>query len=135
MGIEWHESLTIGITEIDNQHKELISRFDQLLKACETNKGATELKKMLGFLDDYAVRHFNDEEALQRKINYPDYETHRKEHESFVVNLRKLRSEIDREGAGVYQIVEANNMLVKWLINHISASDVTIGAHMKGSVK
>lgn len=135
MGIEWHESLSIGITEIDNQHKELISRFDQLLKACEANKGSTELKRVLDFLDEYGVRHFNDEEALQRKINYPGYDTHRKEHESFVVNLRKLRGKIEREGAGVYQIVEANNMLIKWLINHISSSDVAIGTHMKARGK
>lgn len=131
MGIQWHESLTIGIKDIDNQHKELISRFDQLLKACEKEKGVTELKRLLDFLDEYAVKHFSDEEALQRKHNYPGYEAHRREHESFVVNLRKMRAEIDREGAGVYHVIETNNMLIKWLIEHISSSDGAIGIFIK----
>ena len=39
MGIAWRESLAIGVPEIDRQHKELLSRFDSLLKACEAGKG------------------------------------------------------------------------------------------------
>jgi len=35
MGIDWRESLSIGVAEIDHQHKQLLSHFDQLLKACE----------------------------------------------------------------------------------------------------
>jgi len=33
MGIEWRESLSIGVEEIDNQHKQLLPHFDRLLKA------------------------------------------------------------------------------------------------------
>lgn len=127
MGIEWHESLSIGVTEIDNQHKELIRRFDQLLKACESGGADVELKRLLIFLDEYVVKHFHDEEELQRKLNYPGYESHRREHESFVVNLRKLRNKIDGNEATVPHVVETNNLLIKWLIDHISSSDVEIG--------
>jgi hemerythrin len=38
MGIEWRESLSIGVEEIDNQHKKLLSHFAQLLKACENGR-------------------------------------------------------------------------------------------------
>jgi len=61
MGIEWRESLSIGVELIDSQHKTLLSDFDQLLKACESGKGIEELKTLLGFLDGYVIKHFSDE--------------------------------------------------------------------------
>ncbi len=131
MAIQWHESLSIGIAGIDNQHKELISRFDRFLKACETDKGGVELNNSLDFLKDYSIKHFRDEEKLQLDHKYPGYETHRKEHESFIVNLEKIRSEIDREGATLHHIIAINNMLIKWLVDHISASDGAIGTFLK----
>lgn len=131
MAIQWHESLSIGIAEIDNQHKELISRFERFLKACDTNRGGVELKNTLDFLEEYSIKHFRDEEKFQLEHKYPGYETHKKEHESFIVNLGKMRSEIDREGATLHHIIATNNMLIKWLVGHISASDGAIGTFLR----
>lgn len=132
MGIAWRESLSIGVTEIDNQHKELLSRFDQLLKACEEGKGIVELKKLMLFLDEYVVKHFSDEEAIQRLRSYPGYEAHRKEHISFVERVKHLNGEMEREGVAVHHVMETNNMLLKWLIHHISTVDVALGKFLKG---
>ncbi len=64
MAIEWRDSLAIGVEAIDNQHKELLLRFDRLLNACQTGKGIEELKKLQVFLGEYVHTHFNDEEEL-----------------------------------------------------------------------
>ena len=133
MGIQWRESLAIGVAEIDVQHKELLERFDKLLTACEEGKGMQELKNLLGFLNQYVLTHFSDEEALQRQHNYPGYEAHRKEHESFVARIRKLQVEVDQEGVAVYHVIETNNLLFKWLINHISKVDKELGKFLKGA--
>ena len=66
--------------KINNQHKELLLRFDRLLNACQEGWGAAELKKLQAFLEKYVQTHFNHEEALQRLHKYPDYEAHRAEH-------------------------------------------------------
>lgn len=131
MGIEWRNSLSIGVEEIDRQHKQLLSHFDQLLKACETGKGIDELKKLLDFLDGYVIKHFRDEESIQRLRNYPGYEAHRKEHESFVARLNVLKQEISNEGVALHHVMETNNLLLKWLIHHISTVDVQLGKFLK----
>ncbi len=131
MGIEWRESLAIGVSEIDNQHKELLSRFDALLKACEGGKGLDELTKLLGFLDDYVVKHFSDEEGIQRLRHYPGYPDHKREHDSFVARLKALKQEIGTEGVALHHVMETNNLLLKWLINHISKVDVELGKFLK----
>lgn len=74
--------------------------------------------------------HFNDEEALQRLHRYPDYEAHRSEHLYFIEQLNKLKSETQLEGVCTHHVVETNNMLLKWLVNHISKVDTDLGVFL-----
>lgn len=131
MGIEWRDTLSIGVDEIDNQHKQLLLHFDQLLKACEMGKGREELNKLLDFLDEYVIKHFKDEESIQRLRNYPGFESHKKEHQSFVARLKVLKQEISSEGIALHHVMETNNLLLKWLIHHISTVDVQLGRFLK----
>ena len=133
MGIVWRESFAIGVPEIDRQHKELLSRFDSLLKACETGKGMEELRKLLGFLDDYVISHFSDEEGIQRNRCFPGYAAHKKEHDGFIARLKVLKDEIKTDGVAVHHVTETNNMLLKWLITHIAKVDGELGAYLRAN--
>ena len=131
MGIEWRDSLAIGVSEIDSQHRELLKRFDMLLKACESGTAIEELRRLLGFLDEYVVKHFSDEEGIQRLRGYPGYAEHKREHDSFVSRLKALKEEVGAEGAAIHHVMETNNLLLKWLINHISKVDVELGKFLQ----
>ncbi len=125
--IQWRESLAIGVEEIDNQHKELLKRFNSLLSACEEGQGVAKLKELLGFLDDYVVTHFTAEEKLQETCGYPGFEEHKKLHDSFIERISEIHNEVLIEGVSVHHVLETNNILLKWLINHISVEDRRIG--------
>ena len=71
MYINWDLTLDIGIDSIDNQHKELFNRLDQLLSSIDEGRSNDEVIKTLDFLEEYVVKHFNEEEEIQNKINYP----------------------------------------------------------------
>ncbi len=131
MAIEWRESLSIGVDAIDNQHKELLRRFDRLLSACQAGQGIEELKKLQAFLEEYVHTHFNDEEALQRQHHYPDYEAHHAEHLFFTEQIKALKQETEKEGVSTHHVIETNNMLLKWLLNHISKVDTKLGTFLK----
>jgi hemerythrin len=131
MGIAWRESLAIGVPEIDRQHKELLLRFDSLLNACKAGKGMEELQKLLGFLDEYVINHFSDEEGIQRNRRFPGYAAHKSEHDGFIARLKALKDEINADGAAVHHVIETNNMLLKWLINHIAKVDGELGAYLR----
>jgi hemerythrin len=134
MGIEWRDSLAVGVEEIDSQHKQLLRHFDQLLRACEAGKGIEELKILLDFLDGYVIHHFSDEEGIQRQHGYPGYEAHKREHDAFVARLKALKQETCREGVALHHVVETNHLLLKWLIHHISTVDVQLGRFLKDAV-
>lgn len=131
MGIVWRESLAVGVEAIDKQHKELLLQFDRLLNACQEGKGIDELKKLQVFLEEYVHTHFKDEEALQRLHRYPAYEAHRSEHLYFIEQINKLKTEIQKEGVSTHHVVETNNLLLKWLLNHISKVDMELGTFLK----
>lgn len=134
MGIEWRDSLAIGVDEIDSHHKELLKRFNELLAACESGKAREELAGLLAFLDEYVVKHFSTEEKLQRKYGYPNHEKHRDEHEYFIRQLNAIKKEISIDGLELHHVMETNNMLLKWLVNHISKSDRALGAFLQSVV-
>jgi len=130
MGIVWRESLEIGIPGIDGQHKELLSRFNKLLKACRMGKGKTELARLLSFLDDYAIKHFHAEEILMMRCNCPGYAEHKTEHNEFIEKLRAIKVEIALDGMATRHVTETNKLLFKWLKNHISKVDKRMGDHL-----
>ncbi|CAH2030063.1 bacteriohemerythrin [Trichlorobacter ammonificans] len=131
MGISWRDDLAIGVEQIDNQHKELMQRFDVLLSACRDGKGGDELRRLVTFLNDYVISHFRDEEALQRTSGFPDYEVHRQEHDAFRERLADLKQRIDQDGEVlVDHVLDTNKMLLDWLIKHISVKDRAIGRYL-----
>ncbi|MBI3397998.1 MAG: hemerythrin family protein [Deltaproteobacteria bacterium] len=131
MAIEWIEDLSVGVNEIDNQHKELFKRINNLLDACTQGKGKEEVGSVIKFLEDYIITHFNAEEAIQKKNGYPDYETHKGLHDEFRKNFSELKNRFETKGAGLYLVLLTNRTIVDWLINHIGKMDKAIGAFLK----
>jgi hemerythrin len=131
MGIQWRDSLSIGVESIDNQHKELLARFDKLLNACQAGQGVEELRRLQTFLGEYVHSHFSAEEGLQRLHRYPGYEEHRAQHQHFIGQIEALQAETRSEGISTHHVVETNNMLLKWLLHHISKVDTELGAFLQ----
>lgn len=123
MAIEWQKDLETGIEIIDDQHRELFSRFNKLLEACKEGKGRDEMMKVLLFLNDYIRSHFSAEEELQTKFNYPGYPTHRAQHNSFIHTVEQLERQFKDEGATIALVIQTNQTMVNWLIQHIGKMD------------
>lgn len=130
MAIEWDDSLLTGVEDIDNQHRELFRRFNDLLAACNQGRGREEVLRVLTFLDDYIRRHFRDEETMQQRSNFPDYLAHRSQHEEFMTKTEALSAQFRSEGATLGLLVQTNTMLMEWLIGHIRKMDRAFARHM-----
>jgi hemerythrin len=127
----WDGSLATGQKMIDEQHQELFKAINELLETCEKNKGKEELKKSLDFLNNYTIKHFFDEETLQKKYNYPDYPNHQKYHEAFKETVRKLSHQMILSGATDALVLEVQKQIGGWLVNHIQVEDKKVAAHIK----
>ncbi len=122
--IEWNESLSVGIAEIDDQHRKWISLINELHDVLmgynegETLTPETCLQAML----DYGDYHLSFEEDLLEKAGYPLFEKHRREHDRF---RRQIETALlaEREGHRLLHS-EVMNLLTSWLQDHIMASDM-----------
>lgn len=131
MGIQWSQKYEIGILEIDNQHKELFSKVDDLFEACNQGKGKQEVGSLIKFLGDYVVHHFKTEESYQQKIGYPDYLVHKKLHDQFIKDFSVLQEQFDKNGASALLVIQVNKQVVDWLVTHISKQDKLLAAFEK----
>lgn len=134
MPLEWKQSLETGIREIDDQHKELFNRVNQLFEACYQGKGKEEVAKIIDFLGDYVITHFKSEENIQQKHNYPDYKNHKLQHEAFIQDFIKLKSQLDNYGASSFFVLEVNKRIIDWLVQHIGKTDMVLGDFLKAKV-
>ncbi|MDR2591104.1 MAG: hemerythrin domain-containing protein, partial [Oscillospiraceae bacterium] len=85
----WRESLCVGVDIIDNQHKQLFKKIEELLLEVNNKsvRNKVECIATIIFLKDYVVKHFADEEACMKSINYEDFEYHKALHEKFITTV------------------------------------------------
>jgi len=121
------KDMEVGVAKIDTQHKELVDRINALTKMGTQSVNSDETKKTLDMLGSYVVKHFSDEEALQKQVNYPEYEAHKQLHKNFIGELDKLKKEFDQNGYSAKFTLEISNTVIKWIVSHIKGSDVKFG--------
>jgi len=127
MKIEWRDSLSVGVDEIDAQHKHLIDKYNAFFTAYFEGRADDEVIRLLNFLEIYVATHFADEESLQQRIDFPDYQRHRQEHREFTRKVTLFKKRIEKEGPTKDLFTSVGLLMTGWLIDHISVMDRAIG--------
>lgn len=127
MYLTWDSSLSIGINGIDNQHKDLFNCIEQLLTSIENDQSNDEVIKTLNFLEEYVVKHFNEEEEIQIKTNYPLLDMQHIQHENFKSELKEFRRVFSTHGISTILALNIHQSLVDWFRNHIMTLDKDLG--------
>ena len=119
--IEWVPALSVGNTQIDQEHKVLIAIVNDLYAAINAGSGQAAVGKAMTAMIDYTNTHFSHEEALMQQYRYVDFEKHRKQHEGFVSRLNSLKDayESNSPEAGSQLL----NLLGNWWTTHITVYD------------
>ncbi len=124
--LEWTPALSVGVEEIDAQHRELFRRAARLLDRIHGGE-PEELGQLVEFLHRYAVEHFGAEEEHMRRTRFPGYLRHKAEHDRFASDLLALAREHERSGAGAFMSLKVNHWLTEWLREHVSGTDAELG--------
>ena len=122
--------LLTNVEFIDNQHKELFKRINDVVALGVKSISKEETEKTLNFLSSYIVKHFNDEEALQRQVGYPKNEWHRSQHQFYISECNKLKAEYSANGPSAQFTLLLNKSIIEWIVKHIKNVDVDLGRHI-----
>ncbi len=130
MRVEFDKALETGNEMIDSQHKELISRIDQLLQSCQEGNGQIKAIKMLDYLLDYTEFHFDAEEKLQEEIGFPAVNEHKAKHAEFKNAVKELQEMLEEEeGPTEAFVAQVQKNVVDWLFDHIKIFDRAVAEY------
>lgn len=128
---EWNPSLSVGHATIDSQHQEWFKRANALMDAMKQGKGRDEIEQTLAFLSEYVSIHFGDEEKLMRQHNYPGYQEQKTQHDQFVALIHGAQKDFKEKGANSAMVIQLQQNIFSWLINHINKLDKGLGEFLK----
>ena len=119
--INWNESFSVNIAEIEQQHIKLIAMINDLHDAMKQGKGKDILGKIVNGLINYAATHFKKEEKYFDLYGYPETDSHKKEHSAFVQKVSEFKDGFEK--GKLTLSIEVMSFLSDWLKNHIKRTD------------
>jgi hemerythrin-like metal-binding protein len=125
----WDDSLSVGISAIDTQHKRLVELLNQLHHSKTTGKGNDVVRQVLEALTNYTVEHFAFEEKLFADHGYRELKAHQEAHEKLVARVSSFVEEWTQGRATMG--AELFMFLRGWLNGHIRGSDRAAGRYLR----
>jgi hemerythrin-like metal-binding protein len=126
--ITWSDKYSVGVEEIDTQHKKLIQLINGLHDHMIAGDAKDIMGKVLDRIIEYTGFHFGTEERLMSEFAYPQSPAHLHEHKKLVDTAVDLQNKFR---SGKAQItMETSIFLRDWLQNHILETDKLFGAYL-----
>ncbi len=119
--IDWTDELSLGIPEIDEQHRQLV---DIVNKFEESAKGGKGPRIMVGILNDlvgYTQEHFSFEEKFMLEAKFPKLSLHQSQHRQLLQKIERFQFEFSQGGRRI--TIELREFLKYWLTSHILKED------------
>ena len=126
--IVWDKILSVGVDEIDEDHRKLVSIFNILNHSVRTEESPDYLAATLEELINCTVWHFSHEERLMLKHRYEGMEEHKAEHRELIESAKELQLAILQADKPV--VDEHIEFLERWLTEHILTADLRLGSYL-----
>jgi len=126
--LEWNDSLSIRVAEVDAQHKGLVDMVNTLHDSMRGDAGGEALLGIVNDMRRYCDEHFRTEERLMESHAYPDAPAHMTEHQDFTAKVAQVESDCKTGKASLS--MDILNFLCDWLVTHIDGQDKKLGQYL-----
>jgi hemerythrin len=128
---QWQKTYSVGIDEIDEQHKKIITMLKSFKDSVLSGKslGEKEIPALLEEAFDYLDIHFRTEEKYMNIFKYPGYKEHKKEHNDFVKEIIKFQRDFKKGKKGLD--LQMLDFFQEWFIKHILGTDKKMGEFLE----
>jgi hemerythrin len=129
--LEWQLAYETGISFLDDRHKQFIKLTNELYSVRQMNwKYAKDVfAEVVHFAVQHAITYLKNEEMLMARIDYPEFQVHKREHVLFMEEVSTY-AESSRNG----NKVECQNFvffLRDWILSHVGISDKKMSFYLK----
>lgn len=125
--IHWEESMEVGVSLMDVDHRKLVEILASLQ---QSQRDSRELvAATIDTLVDYTKDHFRHEEEAMRLYKYPETEPHTVEHEELLSRLLAFKERAD--SGHVASALELMDFLGAYLTTHMLGADKRLGLFLR----
>lgn len=119
---KWVDSMSVGIPEVDEDHRRLVEIIAHFRRNNSTNRGLFTAQELL----TYTISHFSNEEAHWVRIGYQNARMHKKAHERIVVKLMSIIRQMKTETVGCSESLnaEVQSLCTHFLNEHLLRLDM-----------
>ncbi|MBC18120.1 Hemerythrin-like metal-binding protein [Pseudodesulfovibrio profundus] len=124
--IDWDETMSVGVEEIDIQHRQLILLVNESYEALQRHD-EDKIPALLEKMKEYAAVHFETEESYMKRNNYPGLEAHKLKHVRFKKDVEEFQQK-------KYEKTNLSKLFVylsRWLTRHIMDEDKRYTVYMR----
>jgi hemerythrin-like metal-binding protein len=121
--LEWNDSLSVSIPEIDAEHQNFILLVNKLNQAIIGHMDVEKVKYCMQSILLDAEKHFAHEEQLFKQWGYQDEEEHARKHAEVTRALDGIMAHFE-QGRQDYEWIEAGLKVKEALIGHMLSEDM-----------
>lgn len=118
----------VTISSMNDTHLEemlIINKLDEAISDSNIEVIAKTIDELLA----HTIIHFLEEEKIMEETQFPEYLTHKSEHDRHVAELKSLVEYFERtkEPKAIYAYSKGN--LTPWRVHHIETMDTLMAMH------
>jgi len=124
----------LAIASMNDNHLEemlLIHKLDRVARENDINAVTETLNEYV----EHSIKHFNDEEELMKEADYPEYLTHKGEHDRHITELKALVKYFakNQDPRAIYTHIQGG--LSPWIIHHMQTMDTEVSEFLQAASK
>ena len=124
--LPWNDdTLSVGITHMDNTHKEFIDLLNQCA-AAPTDKFPALFNELL----QHTQKHFENENKMMEESGFPPIIIHQGEHARILAELEHLAEQVQQGDLSTAQKY-ISEYIPDWFCNHAATMDSALAWHLK----
>lgn len=121
--IAWSDYLSVGVAEMDEEHRQFIARVNALNKAIIESESKTKIERLLDLMLMEATHHFWHEQELLARWNYPDTAAHTATHVKLTAQFARVMKEIEESNIS-FVWASKGLRLKQLLVEHLLKEDM-----------
>ena len=135
MYAEWTPEMSVGIGDIDVQHRKMTRKINEISEAVDASKSKEEIIEAIKFFEAYSEEHFKTEEGYMQLYRYPEYISHQKEHIQIMADMAEIREKFNLGKIAEKEVYEGSRKVSDWFVAHMKTTDSRMALFLRGKVK
>ncbi|WP_293960200.1 hemerythrin domain-containing protein [Sneathiella sp.] len=133
--LEWLETFELGITEVDDDHRELLAIMRRIKDAADQEL-FDECSALLDELIEFSVDHFKREEEMLAQAGYPNVKVHKEYHDRLLDRATSVK-EVCKEIRTRDNLKDCCDEMFGFLVDDIIKGDLKFKSYLeeKGIIK